>query len=119
MHKGIPYLIASALDDVHRRSAQDVVNTIMVACICNTNYRMANSVLARPLPRGTVPFGASNVPFGSAPESLMLSPLVFRDHLNYFNYLNRLGVNWLKTAVRSNSLHCRITQGTTEESTMA
>ena len=33
------------------------------------------SILARPIPRGTVPFGASNMPFESAPESLMC-PLV-------------------------------------------
>ena len=29
------------------------------------------SVLARPIPKGTVPFGASNVPFGSAPKPTM------------------------------------------------
>ena len=29
------------------------------------------SVLARPIPKGTVPFGASNVPFGSAPKPAM------------------------------------------------
>ena len=39
------------------------------------NISQTSSVLARPIPRGTVPFGASNVPFGSAPESLMC-PLV-------------------------------------------
>ena len=28
-------------------------------------------VLARPFPKGTVPFGGSNVPFGSAPKPTM------------------------------------------------
>ena len=32
---------------------------------------VAGSVLARPFPKGTVLFGASNVPFGSAPKPIM------------------------------------------------
>ena len=32
---------------------------------------LVTSVLARPLPKGTVPFGGSNVPFGSAPKPVM------------------------------------------------
>ena len=35
-------------------------------CTCpNTTY---TSVLARPIPKGTVPFGAANVPFGAGPK---------------------------------------------------
>ena len=48
-------------------------------------------VLARPFPKGTVPFGALNVPFGSAQKPIMC-PLVppqnqhiFNTHLNYLN----------------------------------
>ena len=52
---------------------------------------MCSRVLARPFPKGTVPFGASNIPFVSAPKSTMcpLAPpqnqLIFNSHLNYLD----------------------------------
>ena len=48
-------------------------------------------VLIRPFPKGTVPFGVPNVPFGSAQKPIMcpLAPPqnqdVFNSHLNYLN----------------------------------
>ena len=50
-----------------------------------------SKVLARPFPKGTVPFGGSNVPFGSASKETMcpLAPPqnqpIFNSHLNYLN----------------------------------
>ena len=58
--------------------------------ILSTEY-IQGRVLARPFPKGTVPFGAPNVPFGSAQKPIMC-PLVppqnqhiFNSHLNYLN----------------------------------
>jgi len=49
------------------------------------------SVLTRPFPKGTVPFEAPNVPFGSAPKPVIFSLVlpqnqhIFNTHLNYLN----------------------------------
>ena len=60
----------------------------------STHTHTHTSVLARPVPKGTEPFGASNVPFGSAPKQAMCPlgqpqtdnfPFVFSSHLNYLN----------------------------------
>ena len=51
----------------------------------------ASKVLARPFPKGTVPFGGSNVPFGSATKETMcpLAPPqnqhIFNSHMNYLD----------------------------------
>ena len=56
-------------------------------------------VLARPFPKGTVPYGGSNVPFESAPKPTMcpLAPPqnqhIFNSHLNYLN----LKTVWVQT----------------------
>ena len=45
-------------------------------------------VLARPFPKGTVSFGAPNVPFRSAQKPIMcplVPPHIFNSHLNYLN----------------------------------
>ena len=44
---------------------------------------VSTSVLARPIPKGTVPFGAANMPFGAGPKP-KCALWCFCSHLNYF-----------------------------------
>ena len=43
-------------------------------------------VLTRPFPKGTVPFGGSNMPFGYTPK-LTMCPLALPQNQHIFNYL--------------------------------
>ena len=67
-------------------STVEVLTLLKKLCSCSMNFHhyeaflvdilwhciaVARSVLARPLPKGTVPFGGSNVPFGSATKPIM------------------------------------------------
>ena len=74
-----------------------ICNSAMFCSYCCTSNSRSCShtcytrVLARPFPKGTVSFGAPNVPFGSAQKPTMC-PLVppqnqhiFNSHLNYLN----------------------------------
>ena len=50
----------------------------MCVCVC---VCVCVSVLARPIPKGTVPFGAANVPFGAGPKP-KCALWCFSSHLN-------------------------------------
>ena len=74
-------------------------------------------VLPRPFPKGTVPFGAPNVPFGSAQKPIMC-PLVppqnqhiFNSHLNYLNLKTVWALN-IELSEHWTELKCFVDSGT-------
>ena len=74
-------------------------------------------VLARSFPKGTVPFGAPNVPFGSAPKPIMcpLAPPqnqhIFNSHLNYLNLKTVWALN-IELSEHWTELKCFVDSGT-------
>ena len=52
-----------------------------ISFVVTTRERKTNSVLARPIPKGTVLFGAANVPFGAGPKP-KCALWCFSSHLN-------------------------------------
>ena len=65
------------------------------SCVLATRFGIGSwsRVLPRPFPKGTVPFGGSNVPFGSAPKPTMC-PLAPPQNQHIFNSYLNLKTGW-------------------------
>ena len=88
--------------------------------MCSQLFFTGSKVLASPFPRGTVHFGGSNVPFGSATKETMcpLAPPqnqhIFNSHLNYLNLKTVWAPN-MELSKRWTQLKCFVDSGTPEE----